>query len=223
MLRLILVGLIVGVVAVGGMFARRIYTDSRAPAGSASLHVGGRTLNVERAMIRNRDLHKGGAVNRLDLVLRWPDLSGALALVGQKDAPLLFVTVEDAAPLRRGPDDIDPADRPVELYARFLESEAEPGPGTLVIRRFRKNTPYEGEELYLSTPDERLFSARCPISGSPGALAGDLCLWQARINGLELHSRFPAAYLGDWQTMTAGVAALARRIGAEGQPAAKKP
>jgi hypothetical protein len=222
MLRLLLYGMMIGLVAIGGMFARRIYMETARPAGTAQFFVGGLTLTVERAMVRNSDLSGGGAVNRLDLVLKWPDMSGAAGNFGVLEPrAMLFVTLEDATMLRQNRDDIDPAERPVELYARFLEAAAEPGPGGLLRRPFRDATPYAGEALYLSVPDERQFSARCPEPGASGPLAGDLCLWQTRIGNLELHSRFSREVLADWPVLAAAVRRLAAQVmhrSASGRP-----
>jgi len=213
MLRLIVIGVLLALFALGGMFARRIYVDNQPPRGTVTVHVGSRSLSIDRAMLRNPDLTKGGAVNRLDLVLRWPDMAGAGGMLGRRDIDLVFVTIEDAAASRRQPDDIDPADRPAELYARFVEPEATTTDNNLIARRFRKGTPYEGEDLFLATPDEREFAARCPVPGTPGALAGDLCLWQVRLEGLELHARFQPRYLADWPLLASRIRALATTLG----------
>lgn len=221
MLRLLLYGLMIGLVAIGGMFARRIYVETARPGGSATFLVGGLTLTVERAMLRNGDLSGGGAVNRLDLVLKWPEMTGAAGDFGRLEPrAVLFVTLEDATALMQSRDDIDPAVRPVELYARFLEASPEPGPSGLLRRPFREATPYAGEALYLSVPDERQFAARCPEPGAQGPLAGDLCLWQTRIGSLELHSRFSRELLPDWQILAGSVRRLATLVTGKG-PAGK--
>lgn len=222
MFRLVLIGLMLCVVAVLGMFARRIYVENTPPVGAAQFYVGGHRLMIEKSMVRHVDLREGGAVNRLDLILNWPDLSGAAGSLGSVEPRrLIFVTLEDSTLLAKQREDIDPAERPVELYARFLEAEATTGPGGLVVRRFRKATPYDGEDLYLSTPDERQFSARCPLPGAPGAPTGELCLWQTRINGLELHTRFAADHLEEWQKLASGIRAFATRLGKANAPTKK--
>lgn len=211
MLRIFLFALFILFAAITGMIARRIYVDQNAARGFASLYVGGQIVTVDRAMIRNPDLRDGGAVNRLDLVLTWPDFRPAGAQLHDPDRDLVFVAIEDATVRTKSPDDIDPADRPNALYSRFLEQEAWSNPGGLVMRRFKAGTPYEGEELYVSSPDERVFSARCPKAGSSSA-PDDLCLWQTRINGLEVHVRFAARYLTRWTSLAEGVRSLIPRI-----------
>jgi len=209
MVRLLVISCIAGLAAIGGMLARRIYVETRPPSGHAVFHVGSHRLTLPRAMVRNLDLRDGGAVNRLDLVLNWPDLSGAAGNLGGKTAPaLVFLSLEDSSALAKSRDDIDPAERPVELYARFLEADAVTGPAGLVQRRFSRGSPYEGEDLFMATPDERQFSARCP-RGAAIPQPAEQCLWQTRQAGLELHVRFAPALIQDWQRLTSAIRALA--------------
>ena len=210
MLRIVVLGFLLCLVALGGLFARRIYVERQPITGTARFLVGGHKLQIDRAMVRNPELRDGGATNRLDLVLQWPAMQGAAQHMGTTDRNMLvFVGLEDATARARSPDDIDPSVRPVELYARFLDMEADEGPGGLVQRRFRKASPYDGELLYLSTPDERIFSARCPQETAP---SGDLCLWQLRLQGVDLLVRFPPAMLAQWQHLNGTVRALVPRF-----------
>jgi hypothetical protein len=208
-----LFALLIVFAAVTGLVARRIYVDQTPARGFASFYVGGRAVTVDRAMIRNPDLRDGGAVNRLDLALSWPDFraAGGSAALG-KD--VVFIAIEDAAPAMKSKDDIDPSLRPIELYAKFLEPDAHEAPAGLIMRRFRKGTPYEGEELYVSTPDESVFSARCPTSVAVGAASTENCLWQTRTNGLDVHTRFQPRALENWQGLVAGVQAVIPRLAA---------
>lgn len=206
MLRIIILGLLIGLAALAGLFTHRIVAENRPISGSSQFFVGGHRLTIERAMVRSTDLREGGAVNRLDLVLQWPTLAGAANQMGKGDpANLVFLSLEDATARQRSPDDIDPAERPVELYARFLESDAEPGPGGLVRRRFRKATPYEGEQLFVSSPDERQFSARCPVDS---AATQDYCLWQTRLDAIDVVVRFQPRHLGEWRHLASAVRLL---------------
>lgn len=213
MLRVFTLAVLVLMVALGALFARRVYVDRRPPEGVATFQLGGRQVTVERAMVRDPDMRDGGAVNRLDLALSWPDFRAAPAPTpAGPDGDRVFIALEDAASRTRLPDDIDPADRPVALYSRFLERDAWSNPGGLVMRRFRAGTPYDGEELYISTPDERVFAARCPVPGPVGAGPDELCLWQTRINGLEVQARFPARLLTSWLHLAQGVRNAVTRL-----------
>ena len=114
---------------------------------------------------------------------------------------------------QRSASEIDPVEQPVLLYSRFLERDAWQNPGGLIMRRFRAGTPYEGEELYLSAPDERNFAARCPRQLRSDGLPEDLCLWQTRANGLEIQVRFLPRYLVQWQDLAAQVRSMVQRVG----------
>lgn len=211
MLRMAVLAVFLVVAAAAGLLARRIYLDRTPPSGQSDFFIGGQKLVLPRAMVRDVDLRGGGALNRIDIALLWPELRGAAAATkAETERGLVFIGIEDAAPRAATPGDIDPTDRPVELYARFLAHEAWSNPGGLVMRRFRTGTPYEGEELYLSTPDERVFSARCPTVRSGGS--DGMCLWQTRIAGLELQIRFSPRLLVEWQTLATGIRGLVPRL-----------
>lgn len=213
MLRLFLSALVILFAAITGMVARRIYVDHAAASGFASFYVGGRLVTVERAMIRNPDLRDGGAVNRLDLAVKWPDFRATGNAIGQPGQDIVLVAVEDAASRIKSPDDIDPAERPAALYARFLKEEATTTESGLVLRQFKPGSPYDGEDLYVSTPDEHVFAARCPRAVPKSGLAEN-CLWQTRLNGLEVHTRFAPKLLDHWQGLVTGVRTLVPRIAA---------
>lgn len=213
MLRFFLASLVILFAAITGMVARRIYVDQNAGSGFASFYVGGRQVTVARAMIRNPDLRDGGAVNRLDLAVTWPDFKATGNSIGQPGQTIILVAIEDAESRSKAADDIDPAERPAALYARFLQEEAATTDAGLVLRRFKPGSPYDGEELYVSTPDERLFAARCPLAAAKDKFE-ESCLWQTRLNGLEVHTRFAPKLLAHWQDIVTGVRGLIPRISA---------
>lgn len=211
MVRMTILTVFLVIAAAAGMLARRVYLDRTPPGGEVRFLIGGQKVHVPRAMVREPDLREGGAVNRLDLALLWPELRGAAgASRSEMERGLVFIGIEDAESRAAAPGDIDPAERPVELYARFLAQEAWSNPGGLVMRRFRAGTPYEGEELYLSTPDERVFAARCPIQKAGNA--EEPCLWQTRVAGLELQVRFAPRLLINWSALAREVRALLPRL-----------
>lgn len=211
MLRVFLFALALLFAAITGLIGRRIYVDQAGHSGFASFYVGGQTVTVDRAMIRNNELREGGAVNRLDLAVTWPDLKPAGVNIGEGGRDLVFIAIEDAAVRKRSQDDMDPADRPVNLYARFLEQDTNTTGEGLVVRRFKNGTPYDGEELFVSSPDEREFSARCPVRKDDKGLE-ELCLWQIRVGGLEVHTRFARPALAQWTHLSNGVKALVQQL-----------
>ncbi len=109
-------------------------------------------------------------------------------------------------------DGVDPADRPMQLYARFLQAETVAGPAGLVMRRFEQGSPYDLEQLYVAPPDGRDFFARCPKAESDGAAPEELCLSVFRVDGLDVELRFAPALLENWEALNEGARAFLGRI-----------
>jgi hypothetical protein len=109
------------------------------------------------------------------------------------------------------------------LYARFFADEHWSNPGGLLMRRFRPDSPYGGEELYFSPPDGEAFSARCPRQGSVADVGSANCLWSFRQDGLDIQARFPASLLPRWTRLRDGVQSLLRGwAAAAGEPTQAK-
>jgi hypothetical protein len=92
-----------------------------------------------------------------------------------------------------------PADRPAQLYARFLAPEATSIEGGLIRRAFRAGTPYENEEFYLA-PDGRAFAARC-LTAAGGEGLATACMTELRLGKLDLRVRFAPDLLDAWEDM----------------------
>jgi hypothetical protein len=170
-----------------------------------ALTIGAARLSLDPALLRNPDQRKGGRFERLDVALLMPDFKPAGALDARElarpghDADMLFVTIV--------PQDetLDPADRPAQLYARFLEPGAPAPELGLIHRRFAKGSPYENEDLYMAPPEGRLFAARCRgLDSTPGST----CLHEFRTHGLDVLLRFAPARLADWDRLADRVHAL---------------
>jgi len=212
MLRAIILTILLAAAAGAAYVGHRIRTERAEPAGVAVFTVGQKRLTIERAMVRDPALRGGGAVNRLDLALIWPEFRGIGATPPSAGADLVFVAIEDVAQRTLAANEIDPVEQPIQLYSRFLDRDAWQNPGGLIMRRFRAGTPYEGEELYVAAPDERAFAARCPRYSQQDGLPEDLCLWQTRQNGLDVQVRFPPRHLVNWQHLASHVRALVARL-----------
>jgi len=173
-----------------------------------NLMLAGNRIVVDPAYLRGSKPREGDQ-SQLDLMARFPDFRPATA--GAPDhrssaatASLVFITMT-------APDDaVEPPDRPAKLYARFLESEAWGHPGGLVMRRFEKGSPYEGEELFISPPDGRTFFARCTRPGPDGL--PESCISEFRQAGIDVRLRFAPELLPAWQQMTDGAKGLVRSI-----------
>lgn len=127
------------------------------------------------------------------LRLDWPRFGPVTAQSRRK----LLVTLSP-------PDKVNEPATQLSVYARFLTPTVWSNPGGLVVRGFRKGSPYEGDELYVSVPDGRGFAARCPVNTGPAPL-DELCRVTFRHRGLDVNIRFPRAVIADWELMVGGV------------------
>jgi hypothetical protein len=128
------------------------------------------------------------------LRLDWPSLGPALP----QNRSRLLVTLSP-------PDKVNEPATQLAVYARFLTPTVWSNPGGLVVRGFRKGSPYEGDELYVSVPDGRGFAARCPLDTTAAATLDELCRVTFRHRGLDVNIRFPRAIIADWELMIGGV------------------
>ena len=108
----------------------------------------------------------------------------------------IFVTIAAAG------DTLDPAERVLNIYPRYAETEATPGPGGLAILAFREGSPYQGEDLIYDATAPG-FLVRCTRSGA-GPTPGT-CLYERRIETADIVVRFPRDWLAEWQTVASGI------------------
>ena len=101
------------------------------------------------------------------------------------------------------PDKVNEPARQLATYARFLTPTVWSNPGGLVVRGFRKGSPYEGDEFYVSVPDGKGFAARCPIE--PAAGLEEPCRITFQHRGMDVNIRFPRSIIADWALMLGGV------------------
>ncbi|KRE00130.1 hypothetical protein ASE63_08520 [Bosea sp. Root381] len=132
-------------------------------------------------------------VGMVRLRLDWPSLGPAQPQNRQR----LLVTLSP-------PDKVNEPQTQLSVYARFLTPTVWSNPGGLVVRGFRKGSPYQGDELYVSVPDGRGFAARCPLENGRLDL-DELCRVTFRHRGMDVNIRFPRAIIADWELMLGGV------------------
>ncbi|MFO1148572.1 MAG: hypothetical protein U1E62_09350 [Alsobacter sp.] len=186
-----------------------------------NVSVGGAALTVPTAMLRTPEIVGDGPQARIDLTLSWPDLGplephlaaarASWSASGQSSPDLAQVTLLPAD------DSPAPETRVASLYARFLEPHVMQGPGDLVTRHFRRNSPYAGEVLVFSPPDGRRVVARCESEpthatptdpGTPPAL----CLAEFRRRGLDVQLRFEPRLAAGLEVARQRLAALIDRL-----------
>jgi hypothetical protein len=211
----------VGLLALGVQYAVRSYHDGVALAGKSgdpspvAVMVAGETLAIPANMIRFPGARTGGAVESVDLLLRWPGLDGYSAdsadafRDGSALAPLVYVTIA-------------PRDNPLDsdgmlaaVYERFFAGEAVEGPSGLTGRRMTVDSGYRGEEVFYAPRQSPAFVARCLFEATPEVPA--TCIRDVNIGaGLSMLYRFNRFFLGDWQAMDADLKQLAARFLTEG-------
>lgn len=177
-------------------------------APALPITVAGVTFNLPPAAIRVAMQRRPGAQDRVDLAFQWPSLEppdpAAKApppAKGVAPAPTpaferIFVTIAAAG------DTLDPAHRVVNIYPRYTETEAVPGPGGLAVLAFREGSPYQGEDLIYDATAPG-FLVRCTRNGA-GPTPGT-CLYERRFEAADIVVRFPRDWLGDWQTVASRI------------------
>jgi hypothetical protein len=203
-----LVGLGALVLIVGaGVGAWRVFWPGQAPATTRAT-VGETSFALPTGYFRPAS-RGGGKLEKMQLAAFFPDFTPAGDLnditsatnLGERYERLVFVTIaqSDAS--------LDPADRPIKLYARFLDPEGWTHPGGLIARAFLPGSPFEGEELYFIAPEGREFAARC---GKPDEArkSPNFCIDDFRVDKLVVELRFSANLLSEWQALMSGARGL---------------
>lgn len=155
--------------------------------------IGDVALVVPQELTGPDDEDSTRVVGMVRLRLDWPSLGPVTAHSRRK----LLVTLSP-------PDKVNEPATQLSIYARFLTPTVWSNPGGLVVRGFRKGSPYEGDEFYVSVPDGRGFAARCPLDAGPVTL-DEPCRVTFRHRGLDVNIRFPRAIIADWELMLGGV------------------
>ena len=163
--------------------------------------IAGTAFNVPPAAIRVALERRPGALERADLAFLWPSLKPAeqgakpttAATVPAAGNMLdrIFVTIMPAGEV------MAPVERLRTIYPRYASSEPTSGPDGLAVLAFREGTPYQGEDLIYDAATPESFLVRCSRNGV-GATPG-ICLWEERIEAVDIVVRFPRDWLKDWR------------------------
>jgi hypothetical protein len=183
------------------------------PALTVEANIGDTRFVFAPAYARDEATAAGGFQDRLAFIAVPPEFSPPRTArtlspkaLTERARDNVFITVSSKD------DGVDPADRPMQLYARFLEAETAAGPGGLVMRRFEQGSPYDLEQLYVAPPDGRDFFARCPKPASDDSASAELCFFVFRLDGLDVELRFPPAQLENWEALNEGARAFLGRV-----------
>jgi hypothetical protein len=165
-----------------------------------NINIGAVQLRIPEQYIRDPDQRSNGSRTRVHIAVTWPDFVPLVApsnlLSAQTPSPIIFMTLEASD------DTINPAQRPSALYSRFLTTDVNEGASQLITRIFKAGTPYAGEVLHIAPPNGEVFSARCQIVKVPEARS-EHCLWQVRIDKIDVQVRFSEELLRDWEALSA--------------------
>jgi hypothetical protein len=186
-------------------------SDNPAPV---ALTVAAERLKVPGNMLRQGRAPADPARPQIDIVLRWPSLTGfTRASAGDftsatGEARLIYGTVSQRTTA------LDAGQRLTGIYAQFFVGDPVPAPGGLTARRLSPDSGYDGETVYYGPDGPNRFVARCALATAetPATCLRDI---DFGVN-LTLSYRFDVSLMGDWQALDAGLQALAGRMTAGG-------
>ncbi len=177
------------------------------------IHIGNNTLTVPANMIRFDRQRGDGVLPKLDLYLRWPDLSGYTDAsrddfnhVGDSKK-ILFLSFQERSMSR------DMSGRLMPIYQHLIAQPGTAGPAGLSVHAFKPISGYSDEVLVVGQRDNnRSFVARCLNELSGKQVMAD-CERDVHLgNELSLLYRFPKEMLGDWRSLDAAVQSAANRF-----------
>ncbi|MBO6901961.1 MAG: hypothetical protein JJ864_11505 [Rhizobiaceae bacterium] len=187
----------------GGTISNVGHTDS---SHTVEAVIGNNVLAIPANFIRFEKQRVHGEARRLDLYMRWPEMTGYSAET-QDDfnhragsRRILFVVLETQSMSRDMSARFDP------IYRRLIELPGTPTAAGLRSYRFAENSGYMNETLLVGdAADGRPFVARC-LSGQIATESLAPCERDVRFGEeLSLTYRFPATLLGDWRKLDAEV------------------
>jgi hypothetical protein len=200
-----------GIAVYGRHFAQSLamgdFSDS---AALRRIELGNHTLLVPENVIRFENQRSDGPHERLDLFLKWPEMSGYVAAFRNSftattaNSSLIFLSFTEQTMSR------DMSGRFEPIYRSLIVEPGAPGPAGLTIYQFRKETGYRGESLVTGVNgDERIFVARClQRTDLLTACERDVLIGDE----LSLTYRFPSEILDQWRAIDTAVTAYARGL-----------
>jgi hypothetical protein len=174
-----------------------------------SLTIAGEPLTIPANMIRFRSDRRGGALDRVSLLVHWPTLEGFSDELADDfkdtstDAPLIYLTIAARDT------DLDSSGRLASVYERFFAGTVVPGPAGLLGRKMKADSPFAGEIVFFQPRGSMPFVARCMEDSTPDIPS--TCIRDVNFGrGLSMLYRFNRTRLADWRRLDAGLYALAR-------------
>jgi hypothetical protein len=171
-------------------------------APALPITVGGLALNVPPAAIRIAMQRRTGAQERLDLVFLWPSLQPPDP--GAKPPPTETFSLSDRIYVTIADTDGTPAppDRLRTIYPRYTDAAPAVLSNGLSLQTFRRDTPYQNEDLFYDTAAPERFLMRCTRKSGPSP---GICMHEQRIGSTDVTVRFPRKWLDDWRTVATNI------------------
>ena len=94
------------------------------------------------------------------------------------------------------------------IYPRYLADTQFDGPDGLKVISFQDGTPYQNEDLFFDPAAQPGFVTRC---SRPAATPG-MCLYERRIEGVDVTVRFPSEWLTSWRAVNEGIEKLIGKL-----------
>ncbi|HEV2898566.1 MAG TPA: hypothetical protein VGX71_12165 [Pseudaminobacter sp.] len=210
-----LLALLSAAISVGGKWFGR----SMAMAGhtdDTTLHeivIGNDVIAVPANAIRFERARRDGIASRLDLYLRWPDISG-YSTAARDDfnhaggsRRIIFLSFEERTMSR------DMSGRFAPIYSSMIVKPGVSAPGGVMLYEFNGKSGYLNEVLAVAErPGDTPFVARC-LSGPSADESLAPCERDVQVGeNLSLAYRFPKELLAEWRALDAAVLAETSRI-----------
>ena len=181
---------------------------SQANAGAASkvfpVDFAGEALVISGHNVRRIARGTHGGVEQLELAMAWPPGNQALIVstAGRshprnlRDAVFLSV--------KRSPNRIAAAERLHGIYPYYFESGPADTDHGLKVYRFKPNSPYAGQFLYVGDLDGTWTTMRCDVTDSdlmPAMCRREMALW----DDVTVTYRFHRSHLANWKELDVAV------------------
>jgi hypothetical protein len=210
-----LLALLSAAISVGGKwFGRSIamagHTDDTT---LREIVIGNDVIAVPANAIRFERARRDGIASRLDLYLRWPDMSG-YSTAARDDfnhaggsRRIIFLSFEERMMSR------DMSGRLAPIYSSMIVQPGVSAPGGVVLYEFNGKSGYLNEVLAVAErPGDTPFVARC-LSGPSADESLAPCERDVQVGeNLSLAYRFPKELLAEWRALDAAVLGETSRI-----------
>lgn len=165
-----------------------------------NITVGRDEIALPANTIRFEQQRQGGAAERVDLYMLWPEMTGYSSAQRRRfddlslSTSLIFLQISQSTMSR------DMSGRVEPIYRHLLDAKTTSGPAGLTIHSFKRATGYEGENLLTGTlPDGKTYAIRCLMpKATEDATASD-CQRDIHVGeDLTVLYRFSSRLIGDW-------------------------